>query len=175
MPIALPALVVTIKNVYRHCQMGNEPLRSLPRTSVRSSAWRKVFLPPPPPQPLHVFPHTFPTQPPGPLLLLISEIPSMVQGVFGVIMNQLISYFLLRRVHRFMSPKQPARLPRNPSQNPGWPGSLYLQPAGGSVSTDLSALLNHWAPRKPSPSTKILPEESIAQGLPSHSELSWDL
>lgn len=48
----------------------------------------------------------------------------MVQSVFRVIMNQLISYFLLRRVHRFMSPKQPARLFRNPEPSPGWPGSL---------------------------------------------------
>lgn len=39
----------------------------------------------------------------------------------------------------------------------------------------LSALLNHWALRKASPSRKILPQESIAQGLPSHSELSGDL
>lgn len=91
-----------------------------------------------------------------------------------MIMNQLISYFLLRRVHRFMSPKQPARLFRNPERVQAGL-EAYLQPAGGSVSMGLSALLNHWALRKASPSRKILPQESIAQGLPSHSELSGDL
>jgi hypothetical protein len=43
--------------------------------------------------------------------------------MFGVIMNQLTPYFLLSRVHRFMSPKQPASLSSNPEQSLGWPES----------------------------------------------------